>query len=624
MVLQRDKPIKIWGWADPKEKIIVNLAGKIDSAITLSDSTWQLELSSLSAGGPYMMTVLGKNQIIVSDILIGDIWICGGQSNMEWTLKMCGIYDYIIKSHVNDKIRHIDIDNKTSNHVEKDITSKKGWQKTNPENTGDFSAVGYFFALEVSEKNGIPIGLVANNWSGSPAETWMSPQALASFPTISDGYKEKEAKLLERKLKMRQRNTNLSTWITNAYSLDSGKINGWEKGDFKTSQWSNITMPGMINKVGLGNFDGIIWFKTEFTLPPEMEGKDLILNIGKIDDMDNTWINGIKIGSTSVIDKIIKYKISSEIVKKGLNSITIQVLDHGGNGGIEADSIILYTESKSLNLSGTWKYKTGYDFKKMPEFIQPDWEVMDGGWKPSGMYHAMIAPMFKFQMKGVIWYQGEGNAGRAYEYRKLFPALINNWRNGWKQGDFPFLYVQLANFLKPDATPKTDPWPELREAQTMTLSLPNTGMAVTIDIGEENDIHPKNKADVGNRLAKIAQKIVYKNNIVHSGPIYAGMKIEGSKIRVSFNEIGSGLICKGNPQEFVIAGEDQKFYWANAIIEGNSIVVSSPKVTKPIAVRYAWSNNPAKANVYNKEGLPASPFRTDKWKGVTYGVTKID
>jgi len=362
--------------------------------------------------------------------------------------------------------------------------------------------------------------------------------------------------------------------------------------------------------------------KRDITIPKEWRGKELTLNLGPINDFDITWFNGNQVGSMPSVGMFRSYIIPSEFLKDGKNEITVLILDIGNNGGIYGEpenTTIGYSESATISLAGKWKYKKE---KFDPSIISqpPSWPGVAPQNRPTVLYNAMINPLLSYAIRGVIWYQGEGNAERAYQYRTLFKTLIKDWRNAWDMGDFPFLFVQLANFKDVKSQPSDDSWAELREAQSMALELQNTGMAVTIDIGDAKDIHPTNKQDVGKRLALNALANVYEKDIPYSGPMYKSMKVEGSTIRLNFNNTNAGLKIKDNKElkGFAIAGNDKKFVWAKAKIVGEEVVVWNSKVKDPIAVRYAWASNPI-CNLYNGAGLPASPFRTDNWKGITFG-----
>jgi sialate O-acetylesterase len=379
-----------------------------------------------------------------------------------------------------------------------------------------------------------------------------------------------------------------------------------------------MEIPSLWENAGLTGLDGIIWFQKEIELEAQDILNDLEVYLGTIDDSDITYFNGVKIGETTQkYNESRMYKVEKSMLKKGKNSIVVRVEDTGGGGGIygASDQLFISLPNKKISLAGQWKYMIGkgdFSYSIGPNSM------------PSLLFNAMIHPLLPFGIKGAIWYQGESNAGRAYEYRTLFPTMITNWRDVWGQGNFPFLFVQLANFMQPKEQPGASTWAELREAQTMTLSLPNTGMATIIDIGEADDIHPRNKLDVGKRLAMSALKVAYGKNVVASGPTYRDMRIEGNKVFLSFDNLGTGFYLKdryGYVKGFSVAGKDQVFHWAKAEITGENIVLTCDGVDNPVAVRYGWADNPDDLNLYNLEGLPAVPFRTDNWPGITEGNT---
>ena len=387
-----------------------------------------------------------------------------------------------------------------------------------------------------------------------------------------------------------------------------------------------MQLPKLWDEPELANFDGLVWFRKQVDVPESWAGKELTLELGPIDDMDATWLNGTKVGGLETPGHYRtnrKYKVSSTVVKAGRNVIAVRVLDTSGGGGIYGRpkqmklKPVGASDKEAISLAGPWRYKKGFDLQSMPPQPKPPTRVNHAN-APTALYNAMIAPLIPYGIRGAIWYQGESNASRAYQYRRLFPAMIKCWRQDWGQGDFPFVFVQLANFMAVNPEPAESAWAELREAQSMTLALPNTGMAVIIDIGQAKDIHPKNKQDVGRRLALWPLAKTYAKQLVYSGPLYKSMNVEGNKVVLHFDDVGGGLIARGGGpfKGFAIAGADRKFVWADAKIDGNTVVVSSDGVAEPVAVRYAWADNPV-CNLYNKEGLPASPFRTDDWPGVT-------
>ena len=416
--------------------------------------------------------------------------------------------------------------------------------------------------------------------------------------------------------------SDVEDWKKEIEKIDKGFVDGraaWTVTDFEDSAWKTMEVPGLMQEQGLKGFNGIVWFRKTIEIPAKWEGKELTLNVGVIDDNDFTYFNGVQVGHTEGWMTPRSYKIPKELVKSGKAVIAVRVMDTGGTGGINGspESISLHcSQSDVIPLAGDWKYQVSLNIKDIPQMPV---NTANEPNIPGFLFNAMLNPLIPYSIKGAIWYQGEANTGQAYQYRELMPLMIKDWRDRWGY-DFPFYMVQLASFTAQQTAPVDATWAELREAQTRTLHLENTGMAVTIDIGDAFDIHPKNKQEVGRRLALAARAQTYGEKISYSGPMYDTYQIEGNKIRIYFKHTDGGLKTLNNEviKGFTIAGIDHKFYWANAVIEGNTIVVSSPEVTFPIAVRYAWADNPI-CNLYNGANLPASPFRTDDWPGITFG-----
>ncbi len=615
MILQRNISNKIWGWADSGEKITVLFKNQSYTTTTDASGKWLVKIKPSESGGPFNMQVKGKNSITINNILIGDVWICSGQSNMEWRMKWLGDkYKTEMETANNPNIRLIDIADKYNVQVREDAKINKNWAGVNPENLPEFSAVAYFFAKNLYEKYKVPIGLISSEWGGTVAEAWISYEGLSEFPNYISAINKLKNFTNDDIIKQAQ--DKYLIW-KNAI-VEKDKINkDWINPDYNTKDWQKMNLPGLWETYGL-KIDGIVIFRKEFNLKQSDLKNTITLTIPGIDDIDTTFINGIQVGNTSGYSEERKYIINPKILKPGSNTIIIKVWDTGGGGGIHGNEkkFNITTASETIPLAGEWKYKVSVSDKDVP----PNPTVSNGfPNQPTVLYNSMIKPLINYGIKGAIWYQGESNAGKAYEYRKLFPSLIKDWRKNWDIGDFPFLYVQLANFKNVVNHPTESEWAELREAQSMTLSLPKTGQAVIIDIGDANNIHPQNKADVGKRLALNAMKIAYnENNIIFSGPTYKSLNVIGNKIKLSFDNIGSGLAAMGAELKyFEIAGNDKKFVWAQAKIENNDIIVWSDQIINPVAVRYAWADNPDGCNLYNKEGLPASPFRTDNWDGIT-------
>jgi sialate O-acetylesterase len=411
-----------------------------------------------------------------------------------------------------------------------------------------------------------------------------------------------------------QDNRRIQSWQSQLRQKDEGFKNPqkiWYDPDLNTSHWATMKIPGYWLDTDLGPVNGVVWFRKKIMVPSSMVGKKAKLILGRIVDADSVFINGAFVGTISYQYPPRRYEVPSNLLKGGENTIVVRIISNEGNGGFVLDKRYeIIAGNDTINLKGDWHYRLGAKMEPLTSqtFIR---------WKPLGLFNGMIAPLLNYSTKGVIWYQGEANAERPIEYRELFPALIRDWRRNWDRGDFPFLFVQLHNFMESKRQPSESNWALLREAQLKTLSLPNTAMAVTIDIGEWNDIHPLNKKDVGKRLALAAEKVAYRDEyVVSSGPLYQSLKIDENKIRLTFTNTGGGLVAQGNGElnHFAIAGADSQFVWAKARIENGTVIVWNDTISNPIAVRYAWADSPEGANLYNKEGLPASPFRTDEFR----------
>jgi len=624
MVLQQKTNAAIWGKTDAGKAVKITVSwNKINyGAIADANGNWKIKVGTPGFGGPYTITISDGEALVLNNVLIGDVWICSGQSNMEMPLAGWGKilnYEKEIADAKFPNIRLLQADHITSNVPLNDAkVANGGWQECNPKYVAGFSSTAYFFARQVYEKTKIPIGLIHTSWGGTIAEAWTSAESLKKMPDfaaavdkIQKSVKNPSPLTYEEKVK---------NWVKSTNEKDSGYLNGqakWAVADI--NGWQKMAIPTLWEDAALKNFDGIVWFIKKVNIPENWKKNGAKLNLGTIDDNDITFVNGVKVGETEGYNVGRTYTLPADLLKTGENTIAVRVFDTGGGGGIygEAKDLNLNNASgEQIALTGDWSYKIGLDLKKAE--AKPFEE--NGPNRPTVLYNAMMHPYIQFAIKGAIWYQGESNADRAYQYRELFPTMIKDWRQKWGQGDFPFYFVQLANFMQADQAPVESAWAELREAQQKTLALPNTGMATIIDIGEAKDIHPKNKQEVGRRLGLIALAKTYGQKINYSGPVYQLQKAEGKQITLTFSNTENGLKA-GDGAElkgFAIAGADKKFYWAKAIIKGNQVVVSSSEVANPVAVRYAWGNNPV-CNLVSNDGLPGSPFRTDTWQGITFG-----
>ena len=612
MILQQNKANTIWGWAAVGEKVNIQFMNRNYHATADKKGEWKIVLSPEKAGpSGDMIITSGKDNRTIKNILFGEVWLCSGQSNMEFTMSgFMDLYKSEISNSKDKDLRFVVVKNSFGNKEARDVLLKNKWSSVDSVSILNCSAVAYFFAKKLRERLRVPVGLVVSSWSGTPAQSWVDTATLKEFSYYNKLYNKsvkpidfssidslkKEAENLYRK-KVRE---------------TAGSFNKMTAIEYDTTGWEKASLPGIWETLGHPDLDGIAAYRISFTIPAGEENRSAFLHLPAIDDIDSTYINGVFIGSHNVWNQLRVYNVPANILRPGKNIITIWVEDGGGGGGLNMDTENYYLQlgEKQIALKGDAAFKillsmdsigAGINFASLQNY-------------PSVLFNAMIAPLLPVNMAGVIWYQGESNASVYKEYRKLFPALINNWRTRFKQKDLPFLFVQLSSYNPDIIEPAESDWAGLREAQTETLKLPNTGMAVTIDVGDQKDIHPKRKKEVGYRLAANALNISYGyKNEVPAGPLYRSSKRMGSSIKISFNNIGKGLEVKGQTlMGFTIAGADKKFVEATAVLKGNEVIVSSPAVNSPMYVRYAWANAPMDANLYNKDGFPASPFRTSK------------
>jgi sialate O-acetylesterase len=610
MVLQQGIEIPVWGWANPGERVTVTLSKSTASVRTGRDGKWKVQLPRFEYGGPYTMTITGRNRIIFDNVMIGEVWIASGQSNMEWPLAQSNQAEEEIAAASYPDIRLFQVPRAVAQLPEEDIASGE-WKACTPGNVANFSAVAYFFGRELHQKLNVPVGLIQSAWGGTVAETWISPETIENDPDFAEPLKKLRSMDMES-YEQEQRDRLKQMFGGKLPTEDKGIIDGepvWSAIDLDDGDWKSLVVPKYWEEQGYAQIDGVAWYRKEIKLTEEQSQSNVTLHLGKVDDSDITWVNGIEVGKTEgPHDEDRIYTIDAKHLRPGKNMLVVRVNDTGGNGGIWGDpkNQFLAIGSEKVDISGDWKFRISKATLAAVNIGPNSY--------PTLLFNGMINPVVPYAIKGAIWYQGEGNASRAKQYQRVFPALINDWRQHWNQGDFPFLFVSLANFMKPAETPGESSWAELREAQTKTLSLPQTGMAVTIDIGEAGDIHPRNKQDVGLRLSLNALKIAYDKDLVFSGPIYQSVEFKGDKAIVTFDHAGSGLIAKdryGYLKGFTIAGADNKFHWAQARITGeNQVEVYAEEVKQPVAVRYGWANNPDDVNLYNAEGLPANPFRS--------------
>ena len=613
MILQRDAKTKIWGWASAGEKVKISFNNKVYKITADQTGNWAVTLPSMKAGGPYTMHITAADKIVLKDILIGDVWICSGQSNMVHQMTLHSVrYEQEIAQANYPEIRHFYVPTLTDLQKPHDDLPVGYWKSANPQDVLQFSAVAYFFAKTIYEKYHVPIGLINASVGGTPVEAWTSEEGLKEFPSIiSTIQKNKDTAYL-----------NDITRKALAYNAarpkpdDKGLAGSlkWFDTAYIPKGWQPINIPGYWEDQGIKDLDGIVWYRREIDVPASMTGMAAKVFLGRIVDADFLYVNGELAGTTGYQYPQRRYTLRAGLLKPGKNIFVVRVINNAGKGGfVPGKPYYVTAGGQNIDLKGEWQYKVGDVFVQQHDVING----VSFQNQPTALYNAMIAPLINYTIKGFLWYQGEANTWNAEAYAKLQPALIADWRHQWKQGDLPFLYVQLPGFMDVQYLPSESQWASLREAQLKSLPVPNTGMAVAIDLGEWNDIHPDNKKDVGIRLALAAEKVAYaEKDIVYSGPLYQSATIDGNKIILSFSSIGSGLVSNDGEalSQFAIAGADKKFVWAKAMIDGNKVVVWNDAVAHPVYVRYAWADNPQGANLYNKEGLPASPFETESLK----------
>ena len=616
MVLQQGIEIPVWGWAEPGERVTVQFNGATKKVKTSEDGKWKLKLPVQEYGGPFSLLIKGTNIIQFDNVMVGEVWICSGQSNMQWTIANSNNPEEEIALAKHQNIRLFQVPRVIGQFPEKDIESGE-WLECSPETVGEFSAVGYFFGRDLQEKLDVPIGLIHSAWGGTVAETWSSSQTISKDPDFKKNWEELQNIDMEAYKEIQLAKVKElcgGDVLEKDISIKEGKL-VWSAYDFDDGNWNSIKTPDLWENQGFMGIDGVGWYRKEIWLKEEQTKSDLKLHLGKIDDSDITWMNGVEIGKTiNAYNEERVYIIDAKYLKPGKNVLVVRVNDTGGGGGIwgDPDNQFMLISDEKMDISGDWKFKIS---KATVQSVN-----VGPNSYPTLLFNAMINPIVPYGIKGAIWYQGESNANRAKQYQRVFPEMITDWRTHWQQGDFSFLFVSLANFRKPVEKPAQSEWAELREAQTKTLSLPNTGMAMAIDIGEANDIHPRNKQEVGKRLMLNALKVAYGKEVVHSGPMFQSAEFVDGRAIVTFTETGSGLHVKdkyGYVKAFTLAGEDKVFHWAKAKLVGNKVEVWSPMVPNPIAVRMGWADNPDDLNLYNKEGLPANPFRSDDWQGIT-------
>jgi sialate O-acetylesterase len=613
MVLQRGVRIPVWGWAAAGTRVAVTLHGERAGATADASGRWRTSLAALEAGGPYELRVeAGGTGIVVRDVLVGDVWVASGQSNMELEVRAADSAAQEIAGARDTLIRQFKMPLSYADSETSDLAGG-AWAAADPQHVGAFTAVGYYFARDLTRSVAVPLGLINTTWGGSAIEAWMSRAALGL------GDSTWAAMVRRRGAEDSARREALRARIGGLPATDSGLVDGrarWADPALDDSAWASIPVPGLWESAGYEGLDGVAWYRSAFTLTDAEAGQGVRLGLAEIDDDDVTWVNGTEVGRTDGYNRVRVYDVPAAALRPGRNVVAVRVRDTGGGGGIYGDPGLLYVEAGGARrpLAGAWRFRVG-----AVSFL-PDAQRINK--VPTVLYNRMVHPLLPFPIKGVIWYQGESNANsyrQAVAYAPLFAGLIRSWRREWSgtRGAFPFLWVQLPGFGTPDTVPVDRPaWAALRESQAAALALPRTGQAVAIDLGEPDNIHPRNKQEVGRRLALVALGVAYGRQLAYRGPTYTGHEVRGGRMVISFRHAAGGLVSRapdGSLRGFVVAGADRRFVRAEARIEGGRVVVWSDSVPHPVAVRYAWADYPVAATLYGRAGLPAAPFRTDRW-----------
>lgn len=614
MVLQRDTRDPVWGWTAPGAEITVSFAGKTVAGTAGPDGKWMVEVGPLPAGGPFTMDISGPQKIHLANIMMGDVWVCSGQSNMEVGVSMMKRGPQEVANADHPNIRLFLVERAWAATPQQTLMHGESWQVCSPQTIAQggwngFSAVAYYYGRALDARLHVPIGLIQTCWSATPAEPWTSAPELASLG-YSDVYNRLNALLsLPQRLAREQ-----ETWCDT--NEPASFISSAQRAPFRS--WRRVDMPAAWSQAGgLKKFTGIVWLRRDVEIPPSAVGHAALLSLGPIEEADTVWINSVRIGYGVGRTNSRLYAVPADVLVGGENTMAIRVLnteeDSGGILGDPNDMQLYLGNNLAIPLAGDWHYKEAmrlnHLFGRRPERS----EEYQASQVPAALYNAMVAPLIPYRIAGVVWYQGESSTPRAGQYQTLLSGLIGDWRKNWGEGDFPFYIVQISSYRDTDPS-RMGRWAAIREAQAITASTtPNSGLAVTIDIGDPESIHPPDKQDVGSRLARLALAGYYHQNIVCSGPVYRNMALEGRGVRIFFDHVEGGLVVTGGkPTGFEIAGVDRQYYPADAKLQGNTIFVWSRRVKNPAAVRYGWADCP-ECNVYNGAGLPAAPFRTDNW-----------
>lgn len=616
MVLQRNAPVPVWGFTAPGRVVTVRFRGQSKQVTANALGRWEVLFRDLKpADGAEMVISDGVTERTLRNILVGDVWLCSGQSNMEWPVELADNAETEIRNANWDQIRLFTVEKNANSLWEGDVQGR--WVICTPETVRRFSAVGFFFGRALTQSEGAPIGLINSSWGGTPAEAWTPAQDLRNEPEtrpMIEQFDKAVQAIREAEPEMVQRMQDLGSSRV-ADPGDSGSPKGWNLADFDDSAWRTAKMPQLWQQLDGMQINGVVWWRRSIDLSPAQAQGSAVLELGAIDDNDVTWVNGVRVGgigpeTTGAYAKKRVYSLPAGTLKPGRNVIAVRVHDEIGGGGFSGaeSELVLKTSAGNLPLAGPWRYEVELAVPVPPTLSVSPWNPN----APTTLYNGMIRPLVPFRLKGAIWYQGESNVGRARQYSRLFPAMIRAWRREFG-GDFAFLFVQLANFQARRSEPGESAWAELREAQDAALGLPNTGRAVILDIGDADDIHPRNKQDVGARLAMAARLLLHPGSQpAGSSPDFVRLQRGSGSVRVILRHAAGLRTTDGrDPVGFAVKSAGGEWVWAEAKIVGEAVELRHPEGAEITEVRYAWADNPA-VNLVNGLGLPAAPFRTDR------------
>ncbi len=610
MVLQRGKINTLWGWSDPGDHIELRIGKQHATAVAGTDHRWSVTFLPPPTGGPYDLTITGHQTAALHNVLVGDVWLCGGQSNMQFGLRGALGGSEQVKAANYPQIRFFSVAAHPAYHPTSVVNGE--WKVVSPETAGDISAVAYYFARRVQQDVHVPIGLVIDALGGTPAESWTSAGALGPLHDFDIPLAEVQRLAAAN---APEYGNYVMHWCD---QFDIGLKGNWSSPEVKDADWKDVQLPGGFKELGVPDSPAVAWFRKEIVLPDPLPPGRALIFFGEIERMDTVFVNGQLVGGSAWVENPRVYPLHDGVLKPGRNLVAIRVLKTKADGGFLGkpdDLHLVFGDKTSLPLAGEWKGRLSVDAR--PRHSLPigyeNWPVM-----PTVLYQGMLEPIAPLAVTGALWYQGEQNSERGFQYRKILPVMINDWRRLFGQGDFPFYIVSLPAFGHHSDIPTDDGWAETRESQALVASrVSNTCLAVMIDTGDPDNLHPKDKEPVGDRLARCALALQYHVKIPYQGPTLTSVDRRSGSVRLHFAHADGGLVSRRPKMgDFSIAGDDHKWYWADARVEGDTVVVSSPSVPHPTQVRYAWQSNP-EAALFNGAGLPAGPFRTDNWPGIT-------